>query len=89
MERFGIPKTTGSTFGKMKSEQLLAFRKAWEAAHVRSTMNTTEGTAQPEWLDRFRKVRTPNRYKPLIPHSRGTDSKWGADVPGFEPGFSA
>ena len=66
-----------------------SFRKAWEAAHVRSTMNTTEGTAQPEWLDRFRKVRTPNRYKPLAPHSRGTDSKLVADVPGFEPGFSA
>jgi integrase len=66
-----------------------AFREAWEAAHVRSTMNTTEGTAQPEWLDRFRKVRTPNRYKPLAPHSRGTDSKLVADVPGFEPGFSA
>ena len=48
-------------------------------------MNTTEGTAQPEWLDRFRKVRTPNRYKPLIPHSRGTDSKWGADVPVSAP----
>ena len=66
-----------------------AFRKAWEAAHVRSSMNTTEGTAQPEWLDRFRKVRTPNRYKPLAPHSRGTDSRLVADVPGFEPGFSA
>jgi hypothetical protein len=38
MERFGIPKTTGSTFGKMKSEQLLAFRKAWETAHMRSTI---------------------------------------------------
>jgi site-specific recombinase XerD len=66
-----------------------AFRKAWETAHVRSTMNTTEGTAQPEWLDRFRKVRTPDRYKPLAPHSRGTDSRLVADVPGFEPGFSA
>ena len=66
-----------------------AFRKAWEAAHVRSSMNTTEGTAQPEWLDRFRKVRTPNRYKPLAPHSRGTDSRLVADVPGFEPGFPA
>jgi hypothetical protein len=38
MGRFGIPKTTGSTFGKMKSEQLLAFRKAWETAHMRSTI---------------------------------------------------
>jgi hypothetical protein len=66
-----------------------AFRKAWETAHMRSTMNTTEGTAQPEWLDRFRKVRTPDRYKPLAPHSRGTDSKLVADVPGFEPGFPA
>ena len=66
-----------------------SFRKAWEAAHVRATMNTTDGTAQPEWLDRFRKVRTPNHHKSLVPHSRGTDFKWGADVPGFEPGFSA
>ena len=48
-------------------------------------MNTTEGTAQPEWLDRFRKVRTPNRYKPLAPHSRGTDSKLVADVPVSAP----
>ena len=36
-----------------------------------------EGTAQPEWLDRFRKVRTPNRYKPHAPlHGVRTQSWW-------------
>ena len=44
-----------------------------------------EGTAQPEWLDRFRKVRTSNLHKPLIPHSRGTDSRLVADVPVSAP----
>jgi hypothetical protein len=79
----------GTFLSKVRETLTSSFRKAWEAAHVRSTMNTTEGTAQPEWLDRFRKVRTPNQYKPLAPQSRGTDSKLVADVPGFEPGFSA
>jgi hypothetical protein len=60
------------------------FRKAMETVYGGSDVKTTEGTAQPEWLDRFRKVRTSNLHKPLIPHSRGTDSKWVADVPGFE-----
>ena len=53
------------------------------------TMNTTEGTAQPEWLDQFQKVRTPNHHKVGVHASRGTDSRLVADVPGFEPGFSA
>ncbi len=66
-----------------------SFRRAWENAHTRSKMKTTEGTAQPEWLDRFRKVRTPNQRRDGLHASRGTDFKWGADVPGFEPGFSA
>ncbi|MDA8610729.1 hypothetical protein N9L86_05995 [Euryarchaeota archaeon] len=44
-----------------------------------------KGTAKPEWLDRFRKVRTSNLHKPLIPHSRGTDSKLVADVPVSAP----
>ena len=61
--------------------------EAWKAAHVRSAMNPTEATGQTEWLDHLGKV--PNRYKPLTPHSRGTNSKLVADVPGFEPGFSA
>ena len=65
------------------------FRKAMETVYGGSDVKTTEGTAQPEWLDRFRKVRTSNLHKPLMPHSRGTDSKLVADVPGFEPGFSA
>ena len=64
-----------------------SFRKAWETA--RSKMQTTDGTAQPEWLDRFRKVRTPNHHKVGVHASRGTDSRLVADVPGFEPGFSA
>ena len=66
-----------------------SFRKAWETAHARSKMQTTDGTAQPEWLDRFRKVRTPNHHKVGVHASRGTDSRLLADVPGFEPGFSA
>ena len=66
-----------------------SFRKAWETAHARSKMQTTDGTAQPEWLDRFRKVRTPNHHKVGVNASRGTDSRLVADVPGFEPGFSA
>ena len=66
-----------------------SFRKAWETAHARSKMQTTDGTAQPEWLDRFRKVRTPNHHKVAVHASRGTDSRLVADVPGFEPGFSA
>jgi integrase len=66
-----------------------SFRKAWENAHARSKMKTTEGTAQPEWLDRFRKVRTPNQRRDGLHASRGTDSTLVADVPGFEPGFSA
>ena len=66
-----------------------SFRKAWETAHARSKMQTTDGTAQPEWLDRFRKVRTPNHHKVGVHASRGTDSRLVADVPGFEPGFSA
>ena len=48
-----------------------------------------QGTAQPEWLDRFRKVRTPNHRRDGLHASRGADSKLVADVPGFEPGFSA
>ena len=66
-----------------------SFRKAWETAHARSKMQTTDGTAQPEWLDRFRKVRTPDHHKVGVHASRGTDSRLVADVPGFEPGFSA
>ena len=37
----------------------------------------------------FRKVRTPNHHKVAVHASRGTDSRLVADVPGFEPGFSA
>ena len=66
-----------------------SFRKAWETAHARPKMQTTDGTAQPEWLDRFRKVRTPNHHKFDVHTSRGTDSNLVADVPGFEPGFPA
>lgn len=58
-----------------------SFKRAWENAHTRSKMKTTEGTAQPEWLDRFRKVRTPNQRRDGLHASRGTDFKWGADVP--------
>ena len=66
-----------------------SFRKAWETFHARSKMQTTDGTAQPEWLDRFRKVRTPDHHKVGVQRFAGTDSRLVADVPGFEPGFSA
>ena len=62
-----------------------SFRKAWETAHARSKMQTTDGTAQPEWLDRFRKVRTPNHHKVGVHASRGTDSGLVADVPVSAP----
>jgi len=48
-------------------------------------MKTTEGTAQPEWLDRFRKVRTPNQRRDGLHASRGTDSRLVADVPVSAP----
>jgi len=58
-----------------------SFRKAWETAHARSKIQTTDGTAQPEWLDRFRKVRTPNHHKVGVHALQGTDSRLVADVP--------
>ena len=57
-----------------------SFRKAWETAHARSKIQATDGTAQPEWLDRFRKVRTPNHHKVGV-HASHTDSRLVADVP--------
>ena len=62
-----------------------SFRKAWETAHARSKMQTTEGTAQPEWLDRFRMVRTSNHHRAGVHASWGTDSRLLADLRGFEP----
>jgi len=62
-----------------------SFRKAWETAHARSKMQMTEGTAQPEWLDRFRMVRTPNHHRAGVHASWGTDSRLLADLRGFEP----
>ena len=63
------------------------FRKAWEAAHVRATMNTTDGTAQPEWLDRFRKVRTPNHHKPSYPIHGVRTQDWWRTYQDSNPGF--
>ena len=66
-----------------------SFRKAWKAAHVRSSMKTTIGTAQPEWLDSFRGVRTQTMHRLAAAQTMGSDTNRVADVPGFEPGFSA
>ena len=62
-----------------------SFRRAWEAANVRSSIKTTIGTAQPEWLDSFRGVRTQTKHRGLVPHTMGTDSNRVVDVGGFEP----
>jgi len=62
-----------------------SFRQAWKTAHVRSSMKTTIGTAQPEWLDSFRRVRTQTKHRGAMPHTIGSDSKGDMDVRGFEP----
>ena len=64
-----------------------AFRKAWETAHMRSTMNTTEGTAQPGgWIgsERYgRQIGTSLSY-PI--HGVRTQS-WWRTYQDSNPGF--